>query len=91
MAAETTPTTVLLPADLLERVDQEVREGKAASRDQLFADALRRELAAREREAIDAAFAGMADDHEYLAEANAIASEFEIDEWELFLQAERAE
>jgi metal-responsive CopG/Arc/MetJ family transcriptional regulator len=69
-------TTVALPADLLEAADNAIRDGKARSRNELVAAALRRELAAEERTAVDAAFAAMADDSEYQAEALAIEAEF---------------
>ena len=53
----TVRTTVTLPANLLEAMDRAVREGNARSRNELITIALRRELAAQERAAIDAAFA----------------------------------
>lgn len=53
-----------LPADLLEAADQMVREGKARSRNEFMAMALRRELAAQRRAEIDAAFAEMANDED---------------------------
>jgi metal-responsive CopG/Arc/MetJ family transcriptional regulator len=42
-------TTLALPDDVLERVDRAVREGKARSRNEFVADALRRALDALER------------------------------------------
>lgn len=78
-----------MPAALLEAVDQAVREGKAKSRNQLVAAALRRELAALERAAIDQDFAGMADDKAYQEEALQIAKEFAISDWEAFQLGER--
>jgi len=47
MLSTTIRTTVALPAELLEAADQAVREGKARSRNELLATALRRELAAQ--------------------------------------------
>jgi metal-responsive CopG/Arc/MetJ family transcriptional regulator len=76
MSTHLVRTTLALPADLLEAADNAVRDGKARSRNALVAAALRRELAAQERAAIDAAFAAMADDREYQAEALAIEAEF---------------
>ncbi len=84
MATRTVRTTVALPADLLEAADQAVREGKARSRNDLLATALRRELAAQERAAIDAEFAAMADDAAYQAEADLISREFANADWEAF-------
>ena len=50
--------------------------GGARSRNELVSAAIRHELAAWERARIDAEFAGMADDAEYLAEADALVSDF---------------
>jgi metal-responsive CopG/Arc/MetJ family transcriptional regulator len=88
MAAHTVRTTITLPANLMEAADEAVRNGKARSRNELLVTALRRELEAQERAAIDAAFAHMADDVEYLAEAQAIAEEFAEADWEAFRLAE---
>lgn len=82
MSDRTTRTTIALPTELLEAADRAVREGKARSRNDLLAAALRRELAARERTAIDAAFEGMAGDPEALADAEALAEEFSTADWE---------
>ncbi|HLF05166.1 MAG TPA: YlcI/YnfO family protein [Dehalococcoidia bacterium] len=89
MQERTSRTTLTLPAALLAAVDQAVREGKAKSRNQLVAAALRRELAALERAAIDQAFAGMADDKAYQEESLKIAEEFAISDWEAFQLGER--
>src|SRR5262249_36781791 len=82
VAARTVRTTLAIPAELLDAVDQAIREGKARSRNELVASALRHELAAHERAAIDAAFAAMADDPDYRAEAERIAAEFATADWE---------
>lgn len=50
--------------------------------------ALRHELAAQKRVEIDAAFAAMTDDPEYLAESLTIADEFALAEWEAFQVSE---
>jgi hypothetical protein len=50
--------------------------------------ALRRELAAQERAAIDAAFAAMADDPAYHAEARELAAAFAAADWEALRLAE---
>ena len=89
MVSHTVRTTITLPVDLLEAADKAVRCGKARSRNDLLVAALRRELAAQERAAIDAAFAEMAHDQEYLAEASAMAEEFVVDEWKAFRDAEQ--
>ncbi len=67
MATNTVRTTLTLPVDLLEAVDQIVRAGKARSRNDLVTRAVRHELAAQQRAAIDAAFAEMARDPIYQA------------------------
>jgi metal-responsive CopG/Arc/MetJ family transcriptional regulator len=80
--------TFTLPADLLEAMDRAVREGNARSRNELITTALRRELAAQERAAIDAAFAAMADDPVYHAEAREVATAFAAADWEAIRLAE---
>jgi Arc/MetJ-type ribon-helix-helix transcriptional regulator len=87
MPSRTVRTTLALPADLLAAVDQAVQAGKARSRNELVRMALERELAAQKRAAIDAAFAGMADDPAYQSEAEAIADEFAQADWEAWQQA----
>lgn len=82
-------TTVALPADLLEAADLAVRRGLARSRGELLGRALKRELAAQRRAAIDSAFAAMADDPEYQAEAVRIAEEFARSDWEALRIGER--
>jgi metal-responsive CopG/Arc/MetJ family transcriptional regulator len=81
---QTVRTTLALSADLLEAVDQLVREGKAKSRNELVAAALRHELAALERAAIDAAFAEMTHDQAYWDEARRLTAEFASSDWEAF-------
>jgi metal-responsive CopG/Arc/MetJ family transcriptional regulator len=77
-----TRTTLALPADLLAAVDDAVRQGKARSRNEFVALALRKLLEEQERMRIDAEFALMAEDEEYLAEARRIAEEFAVSDWE---------
>lgn len=91
MAVQTVRTTLTLPADLLAAVDQAVQAGKARSRNELVRVALERELAAQQRAAIDAAFAEMAQDPDYQAEAKSMISEFAIADWEAWQQTEGAE
>lgn len=88
MVLRTVRTTFTLPADLLEAMDRAVREGNARSRNELITMALRRELAAQERAAIDAAFAAMADDPVYHAEAREVATAFAAADWEAIRLAE---
>ena len=89
MPTQTTRTTVTLPTDLLTAADRAVRAGEARSRNELVANALRRELASIERAAIDAAFAGMADDSAYLDEARVISDEFASADWETYQVGEQ--
>ena len=84
MPNHTVRTTLTLPAELLEATDRAVREGKAKSRNEFVALALRRELADLKKTEIDAAFAAMADDTEYQSEAMAIANELAKADWEAF-------
>ena len=90
MAPRTVRTTLALPVDLLEAVDQAVREGKARSRNELVTMALRRELAAQERAAIDATFSAVADDPSYHAETCELATAFAAADWEALCLTEEA-
>lgn len=76
MVAAVTRTTLTLPADLLARVDQAVRQGRARSRNSFVTSALERDLAAQERADLDAEFEAMAKDDEYLAESTQLDTEF---------------
>lgn len=78
-----------LPGDLLDAADRAVRRGLAGSRTELLSRALRRELAAQDRAAIDAAFAAMATDPDYQREAVILAEEGVVAGWEAILAAER--
>lgn len=71
-------TTVAIPAALLAAVDRLVELGQARSRSTLLEHAIRRELEARERQAIDAEFSAMASDTDYQEEALTIAAEFSV-------------
>lgn len=88
MAARRVRTTVALSADLLEAVDAAIREGKVDSRTEFLETALRKELSARRRAAIDSAFAQMAIDSAYRQEAVDIAEEFAPADWEALRSAE---
>ena len=83
-------TTLSLPEALLKAADRAVGAGKAKSRNEFVATALRHELAALRRAEIDAEFATMADDEEYQAEAIALLKEFEAADREAFHLGERA-
>jgi Arc/MetJ-type ribon-helix-helix transcriptional regulator len=76
MLVAVTRTTLTLPADLLARVDQAVRQGRARSRNSFVAAALERDLAAQEQADLDAEFAAMGQDEEYLAESARLDAEF---------------
>ena len=86
--AASTRTTIAVPNDLLKEIDQAVQDGLVPNRNVFVVNALRRELAAQKRAAIDAAFAGMADDALYQTEAIAIAEEFAVADAEVFSLAE---
>ncbi|NEQ18791.1 MAG: ribbon-helix-helix protein, CopG family [Microcoleus sp. SIO2G3] len=82
MKNQTVRTTLTLPSELLEATDKAVREGKAKSRNEFVAQALRRELAALKRAEIDAALAQMANDPEYQAQVLKMEAEFASAQWE---------
>ena len=82
-------TTIAVPEELLALADQAVRDGRARSRAELLARALRREFAAERRAAIDAGFARMADDPDYQTEALRIAEEYAVADWEALRTVER--
>ncbi len=91
MKNQTVRTTLTLPSELLEATDKAVREGKAKSRNELVAQALRRELAALKRAEIDAALAEMANDPEYQAEVLKMEAEFASAQWEALQLGESPE
>ena len=88
MPAHTVRTTLTLPVELLEAADRAVRSGHARSRNELVARALRHELAALERAAIDTAFATLGDDPDHLDEVRALGRQFVTADWEAFRQGE---
>ncbi len=88
MATQIVRTTFALPADLLAAVDQAVQAGQARSRNEWVARVLQRELAAQQRATIDAAFAAMAEDPAYHAEAQEITQTFAHADWEALRLAE---
>lgn len=84
-----TRTTVALDDSLLKAVDTAVKAGKATSRNDFLARALRTELKLTRRETIDAAFAAMANDPGYQQEAQRTAEEFAAADWEALQIVER--
>lgn len=89
MKPPTVRTTLTLPAKLLEDTDLAVNQGKAKSRNDFVAQALRNELSALRKAEIDAAFAPMANDTEYQAEALQIEAELTEASWEALQLGER--
>ncbi len=77
-------TTLTLPAELVQAADSAVSKGKAKSRNDFVARAIRNELAALLRAEIDAEFAEMANDTEYQAEVEILNQEFAHADWEAF-------
>ncbi len=75
-------TTLTLPAELLEATELAVSQGKAKSRNEFVAQALRHELAALKRAEVDAALAEMAQDPEYQAEVLKMEAELATASWE---------
>ena len=82
MPQTNTRTTVAIPYELLEAVDQAVSQGLARSRNEFLALALRNQLAQCRRQEIDEAFAGMASDPDYQQESLEITRAFETSDWE---------
>ena len=89
MKTETVWTTLTISRELLEATDKAVLEGKAKSRNDFVAQALRRELALQKRSEVDAALAEMANDPDYQAEVLKLELEFATAQWEA-LQLEEA-
>jgi hypothetical protein len=81
---ETQTTTVRLPRRLYEQAKKVVETGgsPAGSFNELLISALRDHLRQLRRKQIDAAFAGMAVDRGYTAEAARIENEFAASDWE---------
>ena len=81
-------TTLTLPVQLLEAANRAVRTGHARSRNELVARALRHELAALERAAIDTVFATLGDDPDHVDEVRILEREFAAADWEAFRRVE---
>ncbi len=82
MSEKAVRTTISLPEGLVRRADLVVGEGAVGSRNELVISALEREVERLERERLDAEFAGMADDEEYLRQAEGLAEEFAVSDRE---------
>jgi metal-responsive CopG/Arc/MetJ family transcriptional regulator len=91
MKQQTVRTTLTLPHELLEAADLAVSQGKAKSRNEFVAQALRHELAALRRTEIDAALAEMAQNPEYQAEVLKMEAEFATASWEALQLAQKDE
>ena len=89
MPARKLRTTVALSEDLLQEMDARVRQGEADSRNDFLERALRNQLAASRRAAIDAEFAQMASDPTYREEAVQVARDFAAADWEALRAAEK--
>jgi Arc/MetJ-type ribon-helix-helix transcriptional regulator len=81
-------TTVALPIELLDGIDEAVRSGRAGSRNAFLARAVRHELERLQREAIDRQFELMATDAHYQREARRISDEYARSDWEALRVAE---
>lgn len=82
MKSKTVRTTLALPSELLQATDAVVNQGKAKSRNEFIAQALKHELAALKRAEIDAALAEMASQSEYQTEVLKMEAEFASSSWE---------
>ncbi len=91
MKQQTVRTTLTLPSELLEATDLAVSQGKAKSRNELVAQALRHELAALRRIEIDTALVEMVQNPDYQAEVLKIEAEFATASWEALQLAEKDE
>jgi metal-responsive CopG/Arc/MetJ family transcriptional regulator len=81
-------TTVAISEDLVEAMDALVQGGEADSRNDFLEKALRNQIAAARRAAIDAEFAQMATDRTYQGEAVQVAEEFAEADWEALRASE---
>ncbi len=84
-------TTLALDPGLLAAVDLAVKAGSAKSRNEFFARAARNHLEQHRRQAIDKAFAAMAHDPAYQAEASEIAEQFATSDWQALKTGEGQE
>ena len=82
MKANTIRTTLTLPSELLQATDAMVKKGKAQSRNEFIAQALKNELAALKKAEIDAELLEMAQQPEYHKEVLKMEAEFASSSWE---------
>ena len=82
MPSSSVRTTLAIPTDLLQATDALVSQGKANSRNEFIAQALKHELASLKRAEIDESLAEMAQQQDYQAEVLKMDSEFAIASWE---------
>jgi len=82
MPSPSVRTTLAIPTDLLQATDALVSQGKANSRNEFIAQALKHELASLKRAEIDESLAEMAQQQDYQAEVLKMDSEFAIASWE---------
>ncbi|MCC5667081.1 ribbon-helix-helix domain-containing protein [Nostoc sp. CHAB 5784] len=75
---------VAIPSELLAATDKAIQQGKAKSRNDFIAKALRRELEAIKRAEIDAQLAEMVNDADYQKDVLQMEAEFATAEWEAF-------
>jgi metal-responsive CopG/Arc/MetJ family transcriptional regulator len=91
MKNEIVRTTLSLPKELLEAADKVIQSGKAKSRNDFVAQALRHELVALKRAEIDVALTEMAKDPEYQASILKMEAEFATGQWEALQSVESKE
>ena len=89
MNSDKVRTTITMSAELLARADRIIKEGKIDSRNNLFAKALEKEIAAIEREEIDSALREMTQDPEYRREVMRMEAEFASASWEAWQTEEQ--
>ena len=82
MPSSSVRTTLAIPTDLLQATDALVSQGKANSRNEFIAQALKHELASLKRAEIDESLAEMAQQQDYQTEVLKMDSEFAIASWE---------
>ena len=78
MPSPSVRTTLAIPTDLLQATDALVSQGKANSRNEFIAQALKHELASLKRAEIDKSLSEMAQQQDYQAEVLKMDSEFAI-------------
>ncbi len=85
-----TRTTVTLPVELRQRIENAVTRGAAPSQNSLIVRAVETYLTAQEEAWIDAQFAEMATDPEYQDLQRQIAAEFSVSDWEALQAGEES-